>query len=152
MDIDEDRITLLGSDPQMVHLEKHSLVDIMLDPFPHGGGISTADALWMGVPVIALVGRPSRGVSPLRTYAIGLPDLIAKTEMSISKSRCDLAKTPNGLSSYGHQCANKLRNRQSRIPNNTSPPSRYCIAIFGPGGAPISDIRRVSPPRPIYGW
>ena len=81
MDIDEDRITLLGSDPQMVHLEKHSLVDIMLDPFPHGGGISTADALWMGVPVIALVGGTIAGrIAASALTAIGLPDLIAKTE------------------------------------------------------------------------
>ena len=53
----------------------------MLDPFPHGGGISTADALWMGVPVIALVGGTIAGrIAASALTAIGLPDLIAKTE------------------------------------------------------------------------
>ncbi len=56
-------------------------VDIGLDSFPHNGGTTTCDALWMGVPVVSLAG--DRGVGRLGLTVlsnVGLPDLVAITE------------------------------------------------------------------------
>ena len=67
-----------GSREHYLHL--HQDVDIALDPFPYNGGVTTCDALWMGVPVISLAGTgyaSRQGVSLLTN--VGLPELIAPT-------------------------------------------------------------------------
>jgi predicted O-linked N-acetylglucosamine transferase (SPINDLY family) len=53
---------------------------IGLNPFPKGGEISTAEALWMGVPVVTLPGEtiPSRMAASIMT-AIGMPEWIARS-------------------------------------------------------------------------
>ena len=60
-------------------LAEHTEIDIALDPFPYPGGATTADALWMGVPVLTLAGDSflaRQGVGLLA--AAGLTDWIAK--------------------------------------------------------------------------
>ncbi|NQU56992.1 MAG: tetratricopeptide repeat protein [Rhodospirillales bacterium] len=77
--ISEDRLTLLGKTQQREHLEHHNRVDIMLDTFPHGGGITTLESLWMGVPVIGLVnaGKAGGRVIDCVVRPVGLEDWIA---------------------------------------------------------------------------
>src|SRR6185503_2427844 len=55
-------------------------IDLMLDTFPQSGGITTLDALLMGVPVVTLLGQrvPGRVSASLLT-TIGLEDLVART-------------------------------------------------------------------------
>jgi len=60
------------------HLARLPLADLALDNLHHGGGVTTTDALWAGVPVLTLYGPtpPARNGATL-VSAIGAPELIA---------------------------------------------------------------------------
>jgi len=75
-----ERLILETSSPAPAYLKSYYQVDIGLDPYPYNGGTTTCEALWMGIPVVTLVGEThaSRmGLSILST--IGLTELIAYT-------------------------------------------------------------------------
>jgi predicted O-linked N-acetylglucosamine transferase (SPINDLY family) len=79
--VDTTRLELLHKLPRVEYLAVHHRVDLALDPFPCNGGTTTCEALWMGVPVITLIGNTfvSRAGFSLLSVA-GLPEFGAATE------------------------------------------------------------------------
>jgi len=76
-----ERVSLICADDSFQdHLAQYGAADIALDPFPFNGATTTFQALWMGVPVISLLGDRfiSRAGASILTHA-GLDDLIAET-------------------------------------------------------------------------
>jgi predicted O-linked N-acetylglucosamine transferase (SPINDLY family) len=79
--VDFGRLQLLGFTTRAEHFALYQRMDIALDPTPYGGTTTTAEALWMGKPVVTLSGETwvaRVGESILTT--LGLPELIARTE------------------------------------------------------------------------
>lgn len=55
--IDPSRLVVAPKIEQLAHLNRIQACDLILDPWPIGGHTSTADALYAGVPIIAMRGR-----------------------------------------------------------------------------------------------
>jgi protein O-GlcNAc transferase len=91
--ISSDRLEFPDRQPWPEYVRTYSRIDLALDPFPWGGGITTCDALWMGVPVVTLTGQTAVGRGGSSILAnVGLPELIAKTPQQYVEIATSLAK------------------------------------------------------------
>jgi predicted O-linked N-acetylglucosamine transferase (SPINDLY family) len=91
--VDAARISLLGTTDRETHLAAYRDVDVCLDPYPHGGGVSTWEALYMGVPVVAKLGDGAASrVAGAILSAIGLTDWVAANETEYF----EIARRPTG--------------------------------------------------------
>lgn len=89
------RLIFEGPSPRPELLASYSRVDVALDPFPYGGGTTTAEALWMGTPVVTLRGNRWVGrVSESILQAVGLPNLVASDFDGYVRKVRDLAENP----------------------------------------------------------
>jgi predicted O-linked N-acetylglucosamine transferase (SPINDLY family) len=75
-----ERIIMQGKTPWNEHVQAFNQIDLALDPFPHGGGVTTLEGLMMGVPVVTLRWPTIAGrISASIMTGLGLTDWIAET-------------------------------------------------------------------------
>jgi protein O-GlcNAc transferase len=80
-EIPEERVELLGESSHLEHLKIFDRVHLALDPYPHVGGISTLEALWMGVPVVTMTGGGTTSRSSASILAAaGMEEWIARSD------------------------------------------------------------------------
>jgi protein O-GlcNAc transferase len=93
------RLSFEGSGNYENVLRAYNRVDIALDTFPYSGTMTTMEALWMGVPVVALAGdRMTARQSVAHLTAAGLADLVASDTDGYRRIAVDLAADPDRLS------------------------------------------------------
>jgi protein O-GlcNAc transferase len=76
------RLTLLDRSPTTLdHLSTYSEIDIALDTFPYNGTTTICEALWMGVPVVTMIGeRPASRVGASLMHQVKLTEMIARDQ------------------------------------------------------------------------
>lgn len=78
-DIAPERLLFSISTPHSDHMLAYQQADLLLDPFPHGGGVVTLEQLYMGVPLVTLYGKQPSGRTAASVLAsMGHPDWIAR--------------------------------------------------------------------------
>jgi len=94
-------------------LEGYGQIDVVLDTRPYSGGVTTLEALWMGVPVITWPAPTFAGRhSASHLHAMGLPELIADSAEGYIGRAVTLARNTAVLTEY----RSKLRARMLASP------------------------------------
>jgi predicted O-linked N-acetylglucosamine transferase (SPINDLY family) len=76
--VSADRLDLWGWSPRGELLDHYGRIDLALDTLPYNGGLTTCEALWMGVPVITCPGETFAGRHSLSHLSnAGLVETIA---------------------------------------------------------------------------
>lgn len=104
-----DRVVLEGGTPHEEHLRQYQRVDVALDTFPYPGGTTTAEALWMGVPVVSLRGGNFLGrVGASILNAVGLTDWVADSPDDYIRIVQSAVGDPEALAQLRSQLRNRL--------------------------------------------
>lgn len=75
--VDRSRVDIIATKGRKAYFESYHSVDVMLDTFPFGGGTTTSEALWMGVPVVSLPADRLVGhMTETIVRAVGLPEIL----------------------------------------------------------------------------
>ena len=93
-----ERLRLRGPSGLAEMMQDYGEIDIALDPTPYNGGTTTLQALWMGVPVVALTGGnfvSRMGASFMAT--LGRPDWVAEDDDRYVDAAVKLARDIAGL-------------------------------------------------------
>ncbi len=77
--IDPTRLVFAPKIQREDHCARLSAADMALDTYYHGGGITTVDALWAGVPLLSIAGEtPAARMGATLLHAVGMPELLCR--------------------------------------------------------------------------
>ena len=104
--IENDRLSLEGFTLNpFEYLDVYNKIDISLDPFPFGGGTVSYESLWMGVPILTMLGASFMGrLCGSLMKQVGLSDWIVDSRnhylsaaIRLSQNLPELGKIRQGL-------------------------------------------------------
>jgi len=105
--VNPSRLVFAKNMPLAVHLARHRLADLFIDAFPCNAHTTTSDALWAGLPVLTLMGNSfASRVAASLLNAIGLPELVTKSQEEYEALAIEIAANPDTLVALKQKLAN----------------------------------------------
>lgn len=96
--VHEGRIVVEGPSSHQELLEAYNKVDIALDSWPYSGGLTTCEALFMGVPVVTMPGPTFAGRhSSTHLVNAGMPELVSNSWEEYRERVIELASDLDSL-------------------------------------------------------
>jgi len=93
-----ERLVFADIATPQAHLARLRLADIALDNRYHGGGVTTVDALWAGVPVLTVLGdTPASRLGATLVQAAGVSELQLADLAAYERQAVALARDPAAL-------------------------------------------------------
>jgi protein O-GlcNAc transferase len=93
------------------HLRRLTQADLAVDNRLHGGGITTIDALWAGLPVLTVAGdTPSSRLGATLLNGIEMPDMVTPSLEAYVDKAVSLAEDPSAMSAVRERLK---RNRET---------------------------------------
>lgn len=103
------RLRFIGALSQAEHLRLYWLVDLALDSFPYSGCTTTAESLWMGIPVVTLAGdRPSSRHSVTMLKALNLDKFVARSANDFPIIAREYSNSLNALASLRRSLRSRM--------------------------------------------
>jgi predicted O-linked N-acetylglucosamine transferase (SPINDLY family) len=105
--VSSERIIFAERVPQAEHLARQRLADLFLDTFNYNAHTTASDALWAGLPLVTKLGKGfAARVAGSLLNAVGLPELITKSEQDYEALILKLATNPTKLAEIKEKLAN----------------------------------------------
>ena len=96
--LDSTRLIFAKRMDSAEHLARYQLADLFLDTTPCNAHTTASDALWVGLPVLTLIGESfGARVAASLLNAVGLPELVVDTQEEYEALAIQLARNPDEL-------------------------------------------------------
>jgi predicted O-linked N-acetylglucosamine transferase (SPINDLY family) len=96
--ISPQRLVFAPDLPQLEHLARLQLADLVLDTLPYNAHTTASDALWAGVPVLTCAGDTfASRVAGSLLHAVGLPELVTHSLADYADLAMTLVSDPAAL-------------------------------------------------------
>ena len=144
--IDADRLILEGGSPRAEYFGAYHRIDVALGPFPYPGGTTTAEALWMGVPVLGMKGgRFVTHICESVLHAAGMGEWVADGEDAYVAKAIAAVRDRERLATLRAGCARSCSRRRcaTRAPVRGASRSgvhRHVATLYELGTRSMNDI------------
>ncbi len=119
--INPERLIFAPRIPLAEHLARHHLADLFVDTFPCNAHTTASDALWVGLPVVTLIGKSfASRVAASLLNAMELPELISTNIQDYEFLLIELGNNPDKLNEI------KQRLQKNRLNSALFDTPNYC--------------------------